>query len=54
MGDYRIVKAQLPVLGFGGHNLLVLLDPDGNVVAELDGEATDADGNSKPIGYLPS
>jgi hypothetical protein len=38
MGDYRIVKAQLPVLGFGGHNLLVLLDPDGNVVAELDGD----------------
>lgn len=54
MGDYSIVKAQLPVLGLGGHNLLVLLDPDGNVVAELDGEAADANGNSKPIGYLPS
>lgn len=55
MGDYRIIKAQLPLaLGLGGHNLLVLLDPDGNVVAELDGEATDANGASKPIGYLPS
>ena len=54
-GDYSIVEAQLPLIGgLGGHNLLVLKDDQGNVVKELDGLATGADGAVKPIGYLPS
>src|SRR5580700_4137897 len=52
---YSIVEAQLPLVGgIGGHDLLVLKDPDGNVIGELDGLATGSDGEIKPIGYLPS
>ncbi|MBR0754859.1 hypothetical protein JQ604_21950 [Bradyrhizobium jicamae] len=47
-GQYRIVKVELPlVAGFAGHNFLVLIDPNGTVVGELHGLATDAMGNSK-------
>ncbi|HXH43580.1 MAG TPA: hypothetical protein VNK51_07015 [Bradyrhizobium sp.] len=54
-GQYRIVKAQLPLIGgVAGHNFLVLIDPDGNVIEELHGLATGADGLPKPIGHLPS
>lgn len=54
-GQYRIVKAQLPLIGgVAGHNFLVLIDPDGNVLEELHGLATGADGLPKPIGHLPS
>src|SRR5262249_28386651 len=54
-GRYRIFEAQLPLVGgLGGHNLLVVVDPDGRVIGELDGLATGADGKVKPIGYLPS
>lgn len=54
-GQYRIVKAQLPLIGgLAGHNFLVLLDPNGKVVGELHGLATDAEGHPKPIGNLPS
>ncbi|MGY8633214.1 hypothetical protein RAD15_12125 [Bradyrhizobium sp. 14AA] len=54
-GQYRIVKAQLPLIGgVAGHNFLVLIDPDGNVIGELHGLATGADGLPKPIGHLPS
>jgi hypothetical protein len=52
---YKIVEAQLPVVGgLGGHDLLVLEDPNGNVIGELDGLATGSNGQIKPIGYLPS
>ncbi|UWU79656.1 hypothetical protein N2603_14685 [Bradyrhizobium huanghuaihaiense] len=54
-GQYRIVKAQLPLIGgLAGHNFLALIDPDGNVMGELHGLATGADGLPKPIGHLPS
>lgn len=54
-GQYRIVKAQLPLLGgLAGHNFLVLIDPAGKIVGELHGLATDAEGHPKPIGHLPS
>ncbi|QOG17260.1 hypothetical protein [Bradyrhizobium sp. SEMIA] len=54
-GQYRIVKAQLPLIGgLAGHNFLALIDPDGNVIGELHGLATGADGLPKPIGHLPS
>src|ERR1700744_6079031 len=54
-GQYRIIKAQLPLIGgIAGHNFLVLVGPDGRVVDELNGLATDEDGNVKPIGYLPT
>ena len=44
-GDtYQIVESQLQILGgIGGHNLLVVLNPQGNPIAELDGWATGAD-----------
>jgi hypothetical protein len=52
-GNYSIVEAQLPLVGgLGGHNLLVVKDPNGNVIGELDGLATGIDGSIKPIGNL--
>jgi len=54
-GHYRIVKVELPLLGgIAGHNFLVMIDPDGKVIGELHGLATDAQGRAKPIGNLPS
>jgi len=53
-GNYSIVEAQYFITGGFGHNLLVLIDPDGNVLQEFDGLATGADGSEKPIGYLLS
>lgn len=54
-GQYRIVKAELPLLGgIAGHNFLVLIDPNGKVIGEFHGLATDAEGRAKPIGNLPS
>jgi hypothetical protein len=54
-GQYRIVKVELPLLGgIAGHNFLVLIDPNGNVISEFHGLATDAEGRAKPIGNLPS
>jgi len=54
-GQYRIVKVELPLLGgIAGHNFLALIDPNGNVIGEFHGLATDAEGHAKPIGNLPS
>lgn len=54
-GNYSIVEAQLPLIGgLAGHDLLVVLDSNGNVVGEMDGLATGSNGQIKPIGYLPS
>ncbi|HWZ63605.1 MAG TPA: hypothetical protein VNX02_11325 [Steroidobacteraceae bacterium] len=54
-GYYKIVEAQLPLLaGLGGHNLIAVLNPAGNVIYEFDGLATSSSGEIKPIGYLPS
>lgn len=54
-GQYRIVKVELPLLGgIAGHNFLVLIDPNGKVIGEFHGLATDAEGRAKPIGNLPS
>jgi len=54
-GNYKIVEAQLPLVGgIARHDLLVLEDSNGNVIGELDGLATGANGQIKPIGYLPS
>jgi hypothetical protein len=54
-GQYRIVKAELPLLGgIAGHNFLVLIDPNGKAIGELHGLATDTEGHAKPIGNLPS
>ncbi|MFP3270915.1 MAG: hypothetical protein RXR52_08465 [Paraburkholderia sp.] len=54
-GNYSILEAQLPLVGgVAGHDLLVLVDPDGNVIGEIDGLATGSNGQIKPIGYLPS
>lgn len=57
-GQYRIVEAQFPleapVIGrFAGHNFLVLLGPNGEIVGELHGMARDAKGGIKPIGNMP-
>lgn len=54
MHAHRIVLAQYSILGLFGHNLLVLLDTDGQVLEELDGLATSRQGQIKPVGYLPS
>ena len=55
MTNYSIVEAQLPLVGgIGGHDLLVLKDSNNAVIGELDGLATGANGQIKPIGYLPS
>jgi hypothetical protein len=54
-GYYRIVEAQRPiVLGLAGHDLIAVLNPSGQVIQEFDGLATSANGQIKPIGYLPS
>ena len=39
--------------GIGGHNLLVVLDPQGNIIKELDGLATGSNGQPTTIGLLP-
>ena len=53
--QYQIVETQFPILGIGGHNLLAILDPNGNVIAELDGLATNPDGTPTDlgIGWIP-
>lgn len=52
--QYRIVETQLPLVGgLGGHNLLAILDPSGNVVRELNGIATNPQGEELPIGFIP-
>ncbi len=53
--EYRIVERQLPLLGLGGHNLLAILDPSGNVIGELDGIAVNPDGEPAAggIGWIP-
>ena len=52
--QYRIVESQLPLLGgLGGHNLLALLDANGNVISELDGLASTPSGEILPIGFIP-
>lgn len=54
-GNYTIISSQLPLVGgTAGHNLVVVLDPSGHVMHEFDGLATGANGQIKPIGYLPS
>lgn len=52
---YRIVERQLSLVGIGGHNLLALLDPSGNVIGELDGIAVNPGGEPAAggIGWLP-
>jgi hypothetical protein len=50
----HILISQYPLLRVCGHNLLVLVDEAGTVIAELDGLATSKKGAIKPIGYLPS
>ncbi len=53
-GTYRIVEAQLQIVGgIGGHDLLVVIDPQGNVIKELDGLATGSDNQPTAIGVLP-
>lgn len=55
MADYRIVEAQLPLVGgLGGHNLLAVLGPDGNVVKELNGIATNPQGEELPDKNIPA
>ncbi|MFC4160447.1 hypothetical protein [Chitinimonas lacunae] len=54
MSSYRILLATLPIVLVAGHRYLVLLDPAGDVLAELNGLATSRSGRIKPIGYLPS
>ena len=52
--QYRIVEAQLSLIGgLGGHNLLAIVDANGNVVRELNGIATTPDGTELPIGFIP-
>ena len=52
--QYRIVEAQLSLIGgLGGHNLLAILDSNGNVVRELNGIATTPDGTELPVGFIP-
>jgi predicted Zn-dependent protease len=52
-GNYKIVESQLPLVGgLGGHNLEVLIDPNGNIVAELDGLATSAPTAANPQGTV--
>ncbi|WP_374585322.1 hypothetical protein [Pseudoduganella sp.] len=41
----KIIQAAMPVMGFGVHNYLALVDNSGNVVRELHGVARDGNGN---------
>ncbi|MDO4644109.1 MAG: hypothetical protein Q4A74_09735, partial [Cardiobacteriaceae bacterium] len=55
LNRYTIVKSQLPLLGgIAGHNFIAVLNPNGQVIHELNGLATSKDNKIKPIGYLPS
>ena len=36
--QYRIVESSMPVLGFGAHHILAIIDQEGNVISELDGD----------------
>ena len=61
MGNYKIVKMQLPIVGgIAGHNFIVMLNDKNQVIGELHGLATKNECNEvgepivKPIGYLPS
>ena len=52
---YSIVLSQLPLRGLpAGHNLLVLLDPAGNPISQINGLAMSPDGQVKAIGFWPS
>lgn len=53
-GTYQIVESKLSVAGIGYHGVLTLQDSAGNVIRELDGLATNKNGDIKPIGFLPS
>jgi hypothetical protein len=54
-GTYTIVESQLPLVGgLGGHNLQILVAPDGTPIAELDGLATSSSGAIQPIGFFSS
>ena len=53
-GLYQIVEAQLQFPGgVAGHDLLVVLNPQGQPIKELDGLATGSDNLPTPIGILP-
>ncbi|MBJ7308924.1 hypothetical protein ACFOLJ_13065 [Rugamonas sp. CCM 8940] len=54
-GTYDIIQSQLPLVGgLGGHNLIAIRDPGGNIIREYNGLATSSDGTIKAVGYLPS
>ncbi|MDI1258127.1 calcium-binding protein [Aquabacterium sp.] len=50
MGNYKIERRELPVIGAGGHYYLTLVDDNGKLVSEMHGLATSDDGKTKPIG----
>jgi Ca2+-binding RTX toxin-like protein len=50
MGNYKIERRELPVLGAGGHYYLTLVDGNGVLVSELHGLATSASGQTKTMG----
>lgn len=50
MGNYKIERRELPVVGAGGHYYLTLVDDQGNLVSEMHGLATAANGETKPTG----
>ncbi|ALR06385.1 hypothetical protein XFHB_05505 [Xylella fastidiosa] len=52
--DYSIILSQLRIARLLGHNLLVLKDNSGKLISEIDGLATSKNGETKPVGYLPS
>lgn len=56
--NYKIVKSQFPIACLMGrcigHNMLVLIDSEGRFVREMDGLATNKDGEIIPLGYRTS
>ncbi|WP_166763037.1 beta strand repeat-containing protein, partial [Xanthomonas euroxanthea] len=58
-GNYKIIVGTLPIVGpsgyeIAGHNYIAMMDSNGRIVGEINGLATGANGEIKPIGFLPS
>ena len=57
MSDWTIKVAQLPVAGFDprfNHNIIVVQDPAGRVIYEMNGGPMDSSGNIVPLNDLRS
>jgi hypothetical protein len=51
VSEWRIDYAVKPILGLGGHGVLIVRDELGNIVLSLEGISVDKNGEFKPIGW---